>query len=81
LFVGSGEALANGGPAAVVLGYLIIGVLMICTVLSLGELAIMYPVNGAFYEYSIRFIDDAWYVLSSQSTVSFFLFFFLFVPF
>ncbi|KAB8226390.1 amino acid permease/ SLC12A domain-containing protein [Aspergillus novoparasiticus] len=60
LFVGSGEALANGGPASVLIGYLIVGVLLLCTIMSLGELAIMYPINGAFYQYSTRFIDPCW---------------------
>lgn len=36
--------------------------MLLCTVQALGELAVMYPVNGAFYEYSVRFIDPAWYV-------------------
>lgn len=34
--------------------------MMMCTVQALGELAIIYPVNGAFYEYAVRFIDPAW---------------------
>jgi amino acid permease len=29
---------------------------------ALGELAVMYPVNGAFVHYIIRFLDPAWYV-------------------
>ena len=29
-------------------------------VYALGELAIMYPVSGSFYTYSVRFIDPAW---------------------
>ncbi|KAB8206617.1 amino acid permease/ SLC12A domain-containing protein [Aspergillus parasiticus] len=67
LFVGSGEALANGGPASVLIGYLIVGVLLLCTIMSLGELAIMYPINGAFYQYSTRFIDPCWSVLGSYT--------------
>lgn len=39
---------------------MIIGAMMMCTVQALGELAIIYPVNGAFYEYAVRFIDPAW---------------------
>jgi len=27
---------------------------------ALGELAVMYPVNGAFYTYIVRFIDPSW---------------------
>ncbi|KAL8782389.1 MAG: hypothetical protein Q9213_005430 [Squamulea squamosa] len=28
--------------------------------IALGELAVLYPVNGAFYMYAVRFIDPAW---------------------
>ena len=27
---------------------------------ALGELAVMYPVSGAFYTYSARFVDPSW---------------------
>lgn len=30
------------------------------TVQALGELAVLYPVNGAFFTYSCRFIDESW---------------------
>ncbi|OJD31051.1 amino acid permease [Diplodia corticola] len=60
LFVGTGSALRTGGPASVLIGFMTIGVMMLCTVQALGELAIIYPVNGAFYEYGIRFVDPAW---------------------
>jgi hypothetical protein len=36
---------------------------MLLTVMqALGELAVLYPVNGAFYQYMVRFIDPSWYV-------------------
>ncbi|KAL8678888.1 MAG: hypothetical protein Q9186_004782 [Xanthomendoza sp. 1 TL-2023] len=60
LFVGSGGALHNGGPASLLLGFIIIGVMLLFTVQALGELAVLYPVNGAFYMYAVRFIDPAW---------------------
>ncbi|KAF2135712.1 uncharacterized protein K452DRAFT_238864 [Aplosporella prunicola CBS 121167] len=60
LFVGTGGALRTGGPGSLLVGFLIIGTMMMCTVHALGELAILYPVNGAFYEYAVRFIDPAW---------------------
>jgi len=60
LFVGSGSSLASGGPAATLIGFIIVGVMMLCTVQALGELAVLYPVNGAFYQYGVRFIDPAW---------------------
>ncbi|CCT71896.1 hypothetical protein LB506_012759 [Fusarium annulatum] len=60
LFVGSGSALHKGGPASLVIGYLIIGVMLLCTNLALAEMAVLYPVNGAFYTYIVRFVDPSW---------------------
>lgn len=60
LFVGSGGALRNGGPAGVLIAYALIGVMMYCTVQSLGELAITFPVSGAFVTYNSRFVDPSW---------------------
>lgn len=60
LFVGSGSALSAGGPASLVIDFTIIGIMLLFTVHALGELAVMYPVAGAFYTYSVRFIDPAW---------------------
>ncbi|PNH38255.1 hypothetical protein VD0004_g8557 [Verticillium dahliae] len=59
-FVGSGGALASGGPASVLLGFMIVGVMIFNVVFALGELAVMYPVSGGFYTYSTRFIDPSW---------------------
>ncbi|EAS34338.3 amino acid permease [Coccidioides immitis RS] len=59
-FVGSGSALAKGGPASVVIDFAIIGVMIFNVVFALGELAVMYPVSGGFYIYSSRFIDPSW---------------------
>ncbi|EAS27306.3 amino acid permease [Coccidioides immitis RS] len=60
LFVGSGSALHDGGPATLIIDFMIIGVMMFNVVFALGELAIMYPVSGGFYTYSTRFIDPSW---------------------
>jgi L-asparagine transporter-like permease len=27
---------------------------------AMGELAVLYPVNGAFFDYGVRFIDPSW---------------------
>ncbi|GAW11200.1 hypothetical protein ANO14919_005420 [Xylariales sp. No.14919] len=59
LFIGSGGALYSGGPASLIIGYLIIGVMLLFTMQALGELAVIYPVNGAFYTYIVRFIDPS----------------------
>ena len=46
LFIGSGRALATGGPGAVVLDFGLIGAMLFCTVNALGELATLFPVQG-----------------------------------
>ncbi|KAI3402560.1 GAP1 [Candida oxycetoniae] len=60
LFVGSGSSLATGGPAGVLIAYILIGTMIYCTVQSLGELAVSFPVSGAFVTYNTRFIDPSW---------------------
>ncbi|KAK5122433.1 amino acid permease [Meristemomyces frigidus] len=60
LFVGSGSALANGGPASVVICFILIGMMLYCTVHALGEMAVLFPVSGSFSAYSTRFLDPAW---------------------
>ncbi|KAH8595999.1 amino acid permease/ SLC12A domain-containing protein, partial [Bisporella sp. PMI_857] len=60
LFVTSGAALNTGGPASLVIAFIIIGILMFCTVQALGELAVAFPVAGSFSAYSTRFLDPAW---------------------
>lgn len=60
LFVGSGGALRTGGPASLVIGFIITGLMLLCTMQALGELTVLYPVNGAFFTYCLRFIDESW---------------------
>lgn len=40
--------------------YLIVGAMLLLTVQALGELAVVYPENGAFFTYCVRFISPAW---------------------
>ncbi|KAH8800432.1 amino-acid permease inda1 [Xylogone sp. PMI_703] len=51
LFISSGSAFQTGGPGSVLLGFLIV---------ALAELAVIYPVNGAFNMYICRFVDPSW---------------------
>ena len=60
LFVGSGSALAHGGPASLVISFTLIGVMLFCTVHALGEMAVIFPVAGSFSSFSTRFLDPAW---------------------
>ncbi|KAJ5344330.1 Amino acid/polyamine transporter I [Penicillium brevicompactum] len=60
LFVGTGSALRDGGPGSLLICYLIVGFMLLLTVQALGEMAVLYPVNGAFFTYCVRFISPAW---------------------
>ena len=42
LFVGSGSSLHTGGPAGLLIAYILIGTMIYCTVMSLGELAVTF---------------------------------------
>ena len=42
------------------LGFIIVGFMLLFTVQALGELAVLYPVNGAFFTYTCRFVDESW---------------------
>jgi amino acid transporter len=60
LFVASGQALSQGGPASVLLAYMIVGIMLWCTVQALGEMAVVFPVAGSFSAFSTRFLDPSW---------------------
>ncbi|CAF0859268.1 unnamed protein product [Adineta steineri] len=60
LFIGSGSALASGGPAALVLDFGIIGTMLFNVCMALGELSVVFPVSGSFAVHSSRFLDPAW---------------------
>ncbi|EKD14061.1 uncharacterized protein L3040_007937 [Drepanopeziza brunnea f. sp. 'multigermtubi'] len=60
LFIGTGAALATGGPASLLLAFLLIGAVLFCTIQALGELAVTFPVAGSFSAFATRFIDPAW---------------------
>ncbi|EFX02890.1 voltage-gated chloride channel protein [Grosmannia clavigera kw1407] len=59
LLVGSGGALSDGGPAALVIGFGVIGIIAFSIMQSLGELTTLYPSGGAFVSLADRFVDKA----------------------
>ncbi|WVF72539.1 hypothetical protein IAT40_007356 [Kwoniella sp. CBS 6097] len=59
LFVGSGSALGKGGPAGILLAWIIMGVMLINITQALGEMAILYPVSGGFYTLASRMLDPS----------------------
>ncbi|KAL1413765.1 General amino acid permease [Vanrija albida] len=59
LLIGSGGALHNGGPASLIIGFAVIGVIAFSIMQSLGELTTLYPTGGAFTGLADRFVDKA----------------------
>lgn len=59
LLVGAGGALANGGPASLLIGFGVIGIIAFSIMQSLGELTTLYPSGGAFTSLAYRFVDKA----------------------
>ena len=55
LFVGSGHAIAEAGPAALI-AYAIAGVLVVLVMRMLGEMAVAHPDSGSFSTYADRAI-------------------------
>lgn len=60
LFVGSAGSFTAGGPASVIICFMLIGIMLFTVVHALGELAVMFPIQGSFSVFSTRFIDPAW---------------------
>ncbi|KAG5961840.1 hypothetical protein E4U13_000980 [Claviceps humidiphila] len=60
LFVASGKALQSGGPASLLIAFIVVGVMMYCTCQALGELAVLFPIAGSFSAWATRFLDPSW---------------------
>ncbi|RFU34254.1 hypothetical protein B7463_g2065, partial [Scytalidium lignicola] len=59
LWLGSGSTINRGGPAGLLLGYLISGSIGWAVNQSIGEMAVLYPVASAFPQWTRKFIDTA----------------------
>lgn len=46
LFIGSGSALATGGPLALMIGFGLVGIMLFFVIHALGELAVIFPIAG-----------------------------------
>ncbi|KAF7881453.1 hypothetical protein EAF00_011822 [Botryotinia globosa] len=62
LLVGAGGALASGGPASLLIGFGVIGLIAFSMMQSLGELTTLYPSSGSFISLTSRFFDPAFSV-------------------
>ncbi|OCK84072.1 hypothetical protein K432DRAFT_378912 [Lepidopterella palustris CBS 459.81] len=59
LLVGSGGALSHGGPASLLIGFGVIGIIACSIMQSLGEITTLYPTGGAFTKLADRMVDKA----------------------
>ncbi|ROV94925.1 hypothetical protein VSDG_07116 [Cytospora chrysosperma] len=57
LFLGSGAALANGGPVGFFLGYTIVGCLIGMMIYCLGEMTVFAPNIGGFIEMGNKYVS------------------------
>ncbi|KAK2608129.1 hypothetical protein N8I77_006761 [Diaporthe amygdali] len=60
LFIASGKGLQQGGPGGLFFAFAIVGLAVWLTMCALGELSASFPVQGSFYDFSIRFISPSW---------------------
>ncbi|CAH0046889.1 unnamed protein product [Clonostachys solani] len=59
LWLGSGQSLRTGGPAALLIGYCLAGSVVWSVSQSIGEMAILYPLPSAFVQWTSKFVDPA----------------------
>ncbi|PCH44566.1 general amino acid permease 1 [Wolfiporia cocos MD-104 SS10] len=59
LFLGSGNALREGGPLGALIAYALVGTVSYATLCSLGEMTSFAPISGTFPHYAARWVDPA----------------------
>ncbi|KAF8522920.1 amino acid transporter [Hysterangium stoloniferum] len=59
LFLGTASSLAAGGPAGLLLGYLVVATVCVGVMLALGEIITFLPVPGGQMTLAGRFVDPA----------------------
>ncbi|KAG2152606.1 amino acid permease [Suillus bovinus] len=59
LFVGTADSLANGGPVGLLLGYTVMGSIVYCVMITLGEMVAYLPIPGGHIKLAERFVDPA----------------------
>lgn len=62
LLVGAGGALSNGGPASLLIGFGVIGIIAFFIMQSLGEITTIFPGGGSFVSLAERMVDKSFSV-------------------
>lgn len=69
LFLGSGGAIASGGPVGAFMGYLFVGIFVSGVVLSVAEMAALVPLSGGVIRHAEYFFDPALSFAQGWNTV------------
>ncbi|EMC91161.1 hypothetical protein BAUCODRAFT_316905 [Baudoinia panamericana UAMH 10762] len=69
LFLGSGKAIARGGPLGALLGYIFVGILVTGPVLSIAEMSALVPLSGGVIRHAEYFVDPALAFANGWNTV------------
>ncbi|KAF7178027.1 hypothetical protein CNMCM7691_006667 [Aspergillus felis] len=59
LMIGAGNALSKAGPAAIVISYTTVGLVVYLTLCALGEVSAWFPEPSTAVDHAIRFCDPA----------------------
>ncbi|KAG1838432.1 amino acid permease [Suillus subalutaceus] len=59
LFVGTADSLMYGGPVGLLLGYMFMGTIVYCVMITLGEMIAFLPIPGGQMKLAERFVDPA----------------------
>ncbi|KAL7780911.1 dicarboxylic amino acid permease [Trichoderma afarasin] len=60
LLIATGSALANGGPASMLIAFAILGFICYNVLVAYGEMATAFPMDKGFSGYATRFVDPAY---------------------
>ncbi|KZT60255.1 hypothetical protein CALCODRAFT_429636 [Calocera cornea HHB12733] len=69
LFLGSGGAIVDGGPAGAFMGYLFVGIFIAGVVISIAEMSALVPLSGGVVRHSHYFFDPALSFAQGWNTV------------
>ncbi|KZT25359.1 general APC amino acid permease [Neolentinus lepideus HHB14362 ss-1] len=59
LFLGSGHALQEAGPAGALIGYALVGTVAYSSLCAVGEMTSLAPISGTFPHFAARWVDPA----------------------
>lgn len=59
LFIGSGNILSSGGPGSLMIGFILLGLMVITVIFAVGELVATFPSAGSYSHMLSRFVHPS----------------------